>query len=63
MQGPSIYKEQFENICSLLIDKINMVTLTEAKLEGSFPINQVLIKRFHQLFWLDININIGVAII
>ena len=40
-----------------------MVTLTEAKLEGSFPINQVLIKRFHQLFWLDININIGVAII
>lgn len=40
-----------------------MITLTEAKLEGSFPINQVLIKRFHQLFWLDININIGVAII
>ena len=50
-------RNKFENLCSLLADKFNIVTIAVTKLDGSIPINQFLTKGFHEPFRLDINRN------
>ena len=40
-------------------DKVDILTIAETKLDGSFPTDQFLIKGFHQPFQLDINRNSG----
>ena len=52
-------KDKFENLCSLLADKVDILTIAETKPDGSFPTNQFLIKGFYQSFQLDISRNSG----
>ena len=37
-------RNKFKNFCSLLADKIDIHTIAETKLDGSFPTNQFMIK-------------------
>ena len=46
-------------LCSLLADQVDILTIAETKLDGSFPTNQFLIKGFEQPLRLDINRNSG----
>ena len=50
---------KFENICSLLADKVDILTIVETKPDGFFPTNQFLIKGFQQPLRLNINRNSG----
>ena len=52
-------RNKFESLYSLLADKVDILTIAETKLDGSFPTNQFLIKGFHQPFRLNINRNSG----
>ena len=52
-------RNKFENVCCLLADKFDVVTIAETKLDSSFPTNQFLIKGFQEPLWLDINRNSG----
>ena len=52
-------RNKFENVCCLLADKVDVVTITETKRDSSFPTNQFLIKGFQEPLWLDINRNSG----
>ena len=52
-------RNKLENLCGRLVDKVDILTFPETKLDGSFPTNRFLIQGFHQLFWLDINMNSG----
>ena len=42
----SSVRNMFGNLCSLLVDKVDILTIAETKLDGSFPTNQFLIKGF-----------------
>ena len=48
-------RNKFENLCSLLANKVDIFTIAETKLDESLPINQFLIKGFQQPLRLDIN--------
>ena len=37
-------RNKFENLCSFLVNKVDILTIAETKLDGSFPTNQFLIK-------------------
>ena len=50
-------RNKFGNLCSLSADKVDILTIAESKLDGSFPTYQFLIKGFHQPFRLDISRN------
>ena len=52
-------RTKFENLCSLLADKFDILNINEIKPDGSFQTNQFFVKGFHQPFWLDINRNSG----
>ena len=52
-------RNKVENLCSLLANKVDILTIAEIKLDGSFPTNQFVIKGFHQPFLLEINRNSG----
>ena len=56
-------RNKFKNLCSLLADKVNILTIAEIKLDGLFPTNQFLIKGFHQQFRFDISRNSGELLI
>ena len=52
-------RNKFQNLCSLLADKVDTVTIAETKLDGSFPTNQFIIKSFQRPIRLDVNRNSG----
>ena len=53
-------RNKFENLYSLLADKVVKLTIAKTNLDGTFPTNQFLISGFHRPFQLDISRNIGV---
>ena len=56
-------RNKFQNLCSLLANKVDVLTIAETKLDGSLPSNQFMIKGFQRPLRLDVNRNNGVLLI
>ena len=52
-------RNKFGSLCSLISSHVDILSITETKLDYSFPNAQFLIPNFHQPFHLDINRNSG----
>ena len=52
-------RSKFENLCNLLADKVDILTIAETKHDGSFPTNHFMIKGFQRPLWLHANRNSG----
>ena len=55
-------RNKFDSLCSLISSHVDVLSITETKLDNSFPNTQFLILNFHQPLRLDISRNSGVLL-
>ena len=55
-------RNKFENLCDIVGNNVNVLSISETKLDSSFPNAQFLLSGFHDPLWLDINHRSGVLL-
>ena len=50
-------RNKFDSLCSLISSHVDVLSITETKLDHSFPNTELLILNFHQPLCLDISRN------
>ena len=48
-------RNKFENLCDIVGNNVDVLSITEIKLDSSFPNAQFLLPAFQEPLWLDIN--------
>ena len=48
-------RNKFENLCYIVVNNVDVLSVTETKLDSSFPNAQFLLPGFHEPLRLDIN--------
>ena len=48
-------RNKFENLCYIVVNNVDVLSITETKLDSSFPNAQFLLPGFHEPLRLDIN--------
>ena len=49
------FPNKFENLCDIVENNLDVLSITETKLDSSFPNVQFLLLGFHDILRLDVN--------